>query len=143
MPANEPRVDVTAIECVSLLRMFRATGRSKGMKTKIIYRPIGEAPEWVRDAWIGLSLPLASKRLRNRRGLGILSGPSGFFSQLWAILTGKSFKVVGYAVNAKTAVECLARVHPEAASWWRENTPALLNGRRYFVFDADACEPGS
>ncbi|QNA85105.1 hypothetical protein G4G27_14700 [Sphingomonas sp. So64.6b] len=48
--------------------------------------------------------------------------------------------MTGYLVNAKTAVDCLNEAHPEAAAWWREHTPRFLNGKRFFVFDADACE---
>ncbi len=60
--------------------------------------------------------------------------------QLWALRNGKSFKVKGYAVNAKTAVDQLADRSPRAAAWWREHTPQMLSGRRYFVSDTAACE---
>jgi hypothetical protein len=110
------------------------------MQIKIVRRPLGEAPEWVRDAWIGLSLPLISRRQRTWHGLGVLSGPHNAIHQIWAILTGKSFLITGYSVNAKTAVALLAESHPEAAAWWREHTPKLIRGRRCFVFDSDACE---
>jgi hypothetical protein len=110
------------------------------MNIKIVRRPSGEAPEWVRDAWIGLSLPAASKRQRDWRSLGVLTGPHGWLFRLGAVIFGKSTKVTGYLVNARTAVECLAEGSPNAAAWWHERTPHLLNGRRYFVFDAAACE---
>jgi hypothetical protein len=134
-------ITILAIVCASRLRTFFAAGKLNAMTIKIVRRPVGEAPEWVRDAWIGLSLPRTSRRLRDWRGVGVISGPKSSLSQLWAVLTGKTFKVAGYAVNAKVAVACLADVHPEAAAWWQEHTPTLLTGRRYFVFDADACEP--
>lgn len=110
------------------------------MNIKIVRRPVGEAPEWVRDEWIGLSLPLALKRERDWRGLGVLTGPHHWLSQVWALLSGNNFKVTGYAVNAKIAVDLLADCNPHAAAWWREHTPQMLNGRRYFVFDSAACE---
>ncbi len=110
------------------------------MEIKISRRPAGEAPEWVRDAWIGLSLPTAAKRKRTVIGVGVLSGPRSVFGQIWAMVLGKSFKIEGYSVNAKLAVELLEKVEPEAAQWWRENTPWLLSGSRYFVFDTAACE---
>ena len=110
------------------------------MNIKIVQRPAGEAPEWVRDAWTGLSLPLALKRERKWRGLGVLSGPHGWLSQIWASLSGKTIDVTGYAVNAKTAVDQLAEHDPSAAAWWREHTQHMLTGRRYFAFDAAACE---
>jgi len=110
------------------------------MNIKIVRRPIGEAPEWVRDAWIGLSLPLAVKREHSWRGVGVLSGPSRWLPQLWALATGKTEKFEGYLVNAQAAVDLLAEVNPGAAAWWRKQTPELLNGKRCFVFDASAGE---
>ncbi|KPF75355.1 hypothetical protein IP68_08835 [Blastomonas sp. AAP25] len=110
------------------------------MRIKIVRRPIGEAPDWVRDAWIGLSLPLAVDRQRSLWGFGVLSGPSNAFLQLWALGLGKGIKLTGFSVNAKAAVDILEEVDPRAAGWWREHTPALVSGKRCFVFDADACE---
>jgi hypothetical protein len=49
-------------------------------------------------------------------------------------------RVSGYAVNAKVAVDLLAEINSEAADWWRQNVPALLNGRCYFIFDEQACQ---
>ncbi|HET8613815.1 MAG TPA: hypothetical protein VFL92_13720 [Sphingomonas sp.] len=110
------------------------------MNIKIVHRPMGEAPEWVRDAWIGLSLPTAHTERRRFWGVGVLSGPRNAISQFWSLIIGKGVKVDGYAVNAKSAVDCLAGYHPEAAAWWREQAPQWLNGKRNFVFNADACE---
>jgi hypothetical protein len=110
------------------------------MRIKIVRRPIGEGPDWVRDAWIGLYLPLAVNRQRSLWGLGVLSGPSNAFLQLWALVLGKGIKLTGFSVNAKAAVDILEEVDPRAAGWWREHTPELVSGKRNFVFDADACE---
>lgn len=110
------------------------------MNIKIVRRPIGEAPEWVRDAWIGLSLPLAFKRERGWQSFGVLSGPNRRFPQLWALVIGKASKVEGYLVNAQVAVDRLTKVNPEAAAWWRKQTPELLNGKHCFIFDVNAGE---
>ena len=110
------------------------------MNIRIVQRPIGEAPEWVRDAWIGVSLPTASALQRDWRGFGVLTGPHHWLAQIWALLCGNSFTVKGYAVNAKIAVDRLADHSPEAAAWWREHAPLILNGKRNFVFDSPACE---
>jgi hypothetical protein len=40
-----------------------------------IRSPIDEAPEWVRDAWIGVSIPLLIPSRRMVRGFGVLTGP--------------------------------------------------------------------
>ena len=110
------------------------------MDITIVRRPIGEAPDWVRDAWIGLSMPLAAKRQRMWRTLGVMSGPSNALAQVFALVRGKSIKIDGFAVLAKVAVARLESDQPQAAQWWRENAPDLLKGSRCFVFDADACE---
>ena len=111
------------------------------MDIRIIRPPNGEAPNWVREAWIGLSLPTVVKTRRSWRSLGVLSGPTNLALQLWAMITGKSMKVEGYLVNAKVAVDLLAETQAEAANWWREHAPELLTGKRNFVFDVEACEP--
>jgi hypothetical protein len=110
------------------------------MNIKIVQRPIGEAPEWVRDAWIGVSIPTASEHHRDWRGIGVLTGPHHWLAQIGALVCGKTFTVEGYAVNAKIAVDLLADHSPEAAAWWREHAPRMLDGRRNFVFDSPACE---
>jgi hypothetical protein len=112
------------------------------MHVTIIGRPAGEAAEGVRDAWIGLRLPLANPRMRNWHGLGVLSGPSGFLRQLWALIRGPTFRTQGYLINAKAAVEILAQANPTAAAWWRENASQLLTGRSRFVFEERLCQPG-
>jgi hypothetical protein len=109
------------------------------MEIRIVQRPIGEAPEWVRDAWIGLSIPVADKRLLTWRGFGVISGSVNLPRQLWAMLLGRSLKIEGYVVDAKQAVDLLAVRNAAAAQWWRENAPALLMRKRRFVFDRDAC----
>lgn len=110
------------------------------MHIKIVRRPIGEAPDWVRDAWIGLSIPLVLEEERSWHSVGVLSGPRNLFLQIGALLMGKTEKVTGYVVNAKVAVDLLAATQPEAASWWRSEAPHVARGSYNFVFDAEACE---
>ncbi len=110
------------------------------MHIKIVRRPNGEAPDWVRDAWIGLSLPTFQKSEQLFRGVGVLTGPANAFLQVWEVFLGRAIRVSGYAVSAKMAVDILAETRPAAAEWWRTNTPKLVVGKRCFVFDADACE---
>lgn len=110
------------------------------MNVRIIRRPIGEAPEWVRDAWIGLTLPTSETSSRKWWGFGVVTGPSNAFLQIIDLLLGRALQVNGYPVDAKTAVEVLAASNPSAATWWIENAPALVSGSRKFVFDTDACD---
>jgi hypothetical protein len=85
---------------------------------------------------VGLSLPLVQGRASSLLVLtsGVVSGPKGVLPWLAALFGGRlSFKR-GFPVAAQAAVELLASVHPEAAAWWRTNTPHLLKGKRYLVF---------
>ncbi|KQN74304.1 hypothetical protein [Devosia sp. Leaf64] len=109
------------------------------MKITIVRTPLGEAPEWVREAWIGLTFPVIGAKQR-MAAYGVLTRPRNWFAQVWANLTGKSFEMTGYLVNAKLAVDLLAEHQLEAAAWWREHLPDRLDGEGQFLFDADACE---
>jgi hypothetical protein len=106
------------------------------MQILITSVPPGEAPLWVREKWVGLTLPLAGKQLTAMPfyGCGVLTGPRGFLSCLAAWVTGRLVRESGFAVASHTAIELLAIASPEAAAWWYENTPHLGRPGRYFVF---------
>jgi hypothetical protein len=91
---------------------------------------------WVREQWIGLSLPLAQRSLDPHVFLtaGVLSVPVGRVRSLIALLSGKFKREPGYLVECMAAVEALSKASPEAANWWRENTPHLMKKGQYFVF---------
>ena len=102
--------------------------------------PPGEAPEWVRQQWVGLSLPLAQRSARPRRFLtaGVVSGPRSFLASLLAIITGR-FKIEsGYLVESSAALTVLESASPEAADWWKENLPHIFQPGRLFMFHAQA-----
>ena len=109
---------------------------------RIVRAPIGEAPVWVRQAWIGLTLPLApSARSGRWRSVGVLSGPRSFVGFLLAWITGRTEIIEGYPVMAAEAVDRLSHQNAEAAAWWREHAPHLLRPRGVFLFDTPACDP--
>jgi len=105
---------------------------------RIVRAPIGEAPLWVREAWIGLTLP--TRGHGRWTGFGVLTGPGSFLGELWACFRGRGQKVEGFAVDACEAVERLAAHNPEAAAWWRLEAAALVRPGRCFVFDDAACQ---
>ena len=112
-------------------------------KIRIIAVPPGEAPEHIRQAWVGVVIPLPPPPfdcLRCLSTAGVLSGPKTPLGQISALLRGKSTKRYGYAVEALTAVSALAEKNPEAAEWWRKNTQHLMEKGKMLVFPVDVCE---
>ena len=106
----------------------------------IVSTPKGQAPLWVREAWVGLSLPTWDyKGSRPYLGSSVLSGPKGVLGSMLSLLLGKTIGVEGYHVRSVDAVRLLELAHPKAAEWWRTNTPHLLKGGQAFVFDEAAC----
>lgn len=71
--------------------------------------------------------------------VGVLSLSRSVLAQWLAIFRGRAELVAGYAVEALPAVNILAHAHPEAAAWWRENTPHLIAPKRYLVFHEEVC----
>lgn len=111
-------------------------------KIRIIACPPGEAPQAIREAWIGLELPLPLGRLGHRRvwlTTGVVSGPRTWWRRLVGILSGRVQVHPGYAVNGLEAIDVVALKDPLAATWWRENCPYLLDAKRHLVFPAEVC----
>lgn len=75
---------------------------------RIVRRPVGEAPEWVRDAWFGLLLPTMRGSPRSWPVSGVLSGRANVFERIRDRIQGRTRRLTGYAVNAKAAVDLLA-----------------------------------
>lgn len=117
----------------------KASEQGSYMKAKyylaITQVPPGDAPLWVREKWIGLTLPLAQKVEAPQRwlaGKGVLARES-ILSQIWSQVIKPNY-VLGYLVESAVAVDLLREVHPEAAKWWYENCPHLLHKGRLFIF---------
>jgi hypothetical protein len=109
---------------------------------EIVAAPIGEAPLWVREAWIGLELPLAWPSDAQRITVyGVLTMPTSRFGLLWANLLGRRQRVDGYRVTSAEAIHLLGKHRADAAAWWRAEAPAFLEPGMCFVFDAPACRP--
>ena len=109
------------------------------MYVKIVKAPDGEAPQWVRNAWLGLALPVIYSQPMELPGFGVLTGPKSLLGHLWARFFVTKSKVHGFVVDAIVAIDLLEEHDAEAANWWRENAAHMLDGRRYFLFDKAAC----
>jgi hypothetical protein len=105
---------------------------------QIVATPAGEAPLWVREAWVGMTLPLSPGPNGSEYCvMGVLS-MGRRPSLLGRLLLGPARRrVTGYRVPSGEAVRRLADHHAEAAAWWRSNVDCLACGD--FVFDAPAC----
>lgn len=112
------------------------------MHIRITRTPPGEAPEHIRQGWVGSVLPVHERYAgpQTRLGVGVRTGPRTWLGVLLGILTGRAKRATGYVVDAKTSLELLATHAPEAADWWRTNAPRLLEPGRSFLFAADVCE---
>ncbi len=110
-------------------------------RIKITSVPPGEAPLWVREKWVGLSLPLAQAKSTPSSLLtaGVLAGPRNLLSSLIALVKGQLKREQGFIVSSNVAIELLSLSSPEAALWWRENTPHLLCDGQYFAFQKGTC----
>ncbi len=95
--------------------------------------PAGEAPQWVREQWVGLALPLVGRQSSPSSVLisGVVSGPKSAGTSLVAMFRGTLVRRTGYLVETGAAVAILAA---KARRPWRENTPRLVRPGRYFVF---------
>lgn len=108
---------------------------------RILNRPCGVAPEWVRDAWIGCLLPLVEGECGWVECVDVSKAPMSRLSFWIARLSGRTFRMAGFAVPSKTVIGILALKSPEAAEWWRTNLPQFAEAELGFVFDSQACEP--
>jgi len=109
----------------------------------IVSPPQGEAPDWVREAWVGLRLPTKDGRgARRYLSAGVLTGPDGVLPMLLGLVTGRTNTASGYYVPSQEALAILDAARPEAAAWWRAQAPRFFKRGHAFLFDDAACRPG-
>lgn len=103
---------------------------------KITSVPPGEAPAWVREQWVGLELPLVagSSAPHTLPTFGVLSHPKSRISWHLSKLFRRFQTETGYVVECLRAIEVLEKSSPDAAAWWRSNTPELLQPGQCFMF---------
>ena len=99
-------------------------------KILVTSTPSGEAPDWVREAWVGLKLPLS--RIPEEE-YGLTVGP---FSR-----RPVPEEQDGYRVDSDAAVDALRGSQPNAAEWWITRGYGLPGS--IFVFGRQFCEPVS
>jgi hypothetical protein len=135
-------VHLCAVLLARCERMYDRPMIGRVCEIRIVQPPIGGAPSWVRQAWVGLELPVVrNTRCRAYRTFDVLRGPKSLLGELWGLLRGKARRKTGYPVYAGSAVDVLAASNPDAANRWRENAPHLLRPGGMFLFNEDACSP--
>ncbi|MFA6183496.1 MAG: hypothetical protein WC682_00155 [Parcubacteria group bacterium] len=93
-------------------------------KKKIIDVPPGQAPEWVRKAWIGLVMPVAENLPTHTIAMGVLGG--------------KAENPNGYPVETSIAIQILKEKSPDAAQWWTEHVSPIF--MRWLIFKEEVCQ---
>jgi hypothetical protein len=138
-PTRESWRPVTTHSRPPAMRYNQSMG---SLSVRITSAPPGDAPLWVREAWIGLVLPVAKcDGPVVALTFGVLSGRSNSVaSTLKGLLLGQAKVAKGYAIEAATAVDLLDAANREAADWWRRETPHLLKPKCNFVFQNEVCE---
>jgi len=111
-------------------------------RIQIVSVPAGEAPAWVRQHWVGLTFPLSHGTSKPARVLttGVMTGPRNFLSRLVALLRLRYSRHTGFIVDSRIALQILEANSAEAAAWWKENLPHLLQSGRYLVFDRESAK---
>lgn len=91
---------------------------------KIIAIPPGQAPLEIREAWVGLILPIAENKSSDTIQMGALGG--------------KPENLGGYDVETKVAIKELKKKSPKAAKWWESNINPEWAPR--LTFKREVCE---
>jgi hypothetical protein len=107
---------------------------------RITSTPPGEAPVSIREAWVGLELPLLHDKPLRYLGSGVLSGPRTIVETLVRLVTFRLKLHTAFVVPSLTAIEVLEKANPPAARWWRENAPHTVRRGRHFLFPPECCE---
>ena len=104
----------------------RATG-----VVKIVQVPVGNAPEWVRQVWLGLELPCfpVAGLLGFRQEKEIRGEPMN---------CGRSRYVV--VVPQDEALKILEAKNSKAADWWKSQGFPKTSGDKYFCFGESEVE---
>jgi hypothetical protein len=95
----------------------------------IVRTPPGEAPESIRQAWVGVELPL-------RRG----ETEPGLYQTVGVLSHVHPEMAMGYAVDGHRAVRALASHSLQAAAWWRQHAPHVLEPGYRFWFPCEVCQ---
>ena len=102
---------------------------------KIIETPEGPVPKHIRDAWVGLTLPIA---VRGKRNVPTADHyPKNAWESIGLLFNAQ--RKSGYIVKSSTALDILKNAQPDAYDWWQQNNPRYLKTGQYFLFPENSC----
>lgn len=92
---------------------------------RIVQTPQGDAPLWVREAWIGLEIPVIGQTDPDTPQFSATGGPA------------TPENIDGYEVHGSDALLALQQAgRAKAADWWRNDSVLRDN---HLIFSKDAC----
>lgn len=112
------------------------------MLMEIISTPQGNSPNWVRDGWVGLQFqPLEYQPVTVQTRAAGTNG--GVLTQIMAAAMGKPEieEKRGYPANARDLLGLLSLHSAEAAQWYIDNAPQMLDPKQVFILDEACCVP--
>lgn len=110
------------------------------MLFEIISAPDGTSPQWVRDAWIGVRFQALQAAPISVQTRAAGSGTS-ILSLLRAVAQGKPLIVEkhGYPAQARDLLGLLSLQNADAARWYLDNAPQMLDPKQVFILDIQCC----
>jgi hypothetical protein len=115
-----------AWECDQALARRECTA----LQIRLIAPPPSEAPDEIRAAWVGCVVPLFATTDDPRVS-----------KQAKSVLSRQDEEPPqGFAVRVLEAIRALESHNPQAAQWWREHTPHLMQPGQLFGYPAEVCE---
>lgn len=108
------------------------------MQIRIVARPFGDAPEYIRDAWIGLLLPVHPNypHTVESRHVSLMRPITPLVMWVYRFIAPRAR---GYIVATNAAMNILESAKPTAAEWFRTNTPHLFESEGGLLFDEACC----
>ena len=110
------------------------------MLFEVVKAPDGASPQWVRDAWIGVQFQAqqGAPVSIQTRSAGTEAGGGSRLSPMRSSQSSVSERR-GYPANARDLLGLLALKNADAARWYLDYAPQMLDPRQVFVLDENCC----
>jgi len=110
------------------------------MLFEVTKAPDGDSPQHIRDAWVGVqfrALQGAPTTMPTRAAGSSSSQRGGFLNR--GALKAEITERRGYPVKAREVLGLLALSDKQAAQWYIDNVPQMLDPDQIFMFDETCC----